>query len=267
MSLVRAASRHSHFAPHSSSRSVPAGVDDARLREFDRETEMKYRELQKQQLEDISLFDREWILNHGAEISRANNYMEVRDVETREAILRVRERLSCERKKQRTNLIRAQHEVMNQFSRDRRQARSQIRCDLSEVPSPDRTASSTAAKAAPARQAAKKHSTLFLSGRGKFLESHQVRVGRFKKKDGRKTGEGGYGNQLDVKNFEMILDSADRRCCRQHLERTYLKRFENQGNVGVPSHFDVWACEVNDYGVDGIPNIIKDEDLASDSET
>jgi hypothetical protein len=188
--------------------------------------------------------------------------MEFRDVETREAILREQERLAFERNKQRTNLIRAQHEEMDRFSDDRRRARSRIRCDLSELPSPDGTACSAAAKAAPARRPAKKHSTLFLAGRGKFLDSQQVRVGRFKKRD--------------EKNLDTVLDSADRQCCRQRLERAYLRRFENRGgNAPAPSRpdglvDDVSACEgmaVNDSDAEQIANTIQEEDWASDSET
>jgi hypothetical protein len=202
--------------------------------------------------------------------------MEFRDIETREAILRERERLTRERNRERMNHIRAQHEEMDRFSEDRRRARSRIRCELSELPSPDGTACSAATKAPPVRKPPKKQSSLFLAGRMKFLDSQQVRVGRFKK-NGRKkaTGEKGSGIFSDGKNLEDAADSADRRCCCERLERAHLRRLENRGNAPATSRLDddmhkVFAYEgmgVNDSGAEETLNFIREEDSASDSET
>jgi hypothetical protein len=215
--------------------SQPEESSDSRLRAFDRETEAKFRQIRKQNLDELSFFDRQWILNHEPQIARGKHYLNVRDLDARESVLSETQRLEQKRKAQRTALLRKQQRTLDQFYEIRRKERSLFRCDSSattmSLPTPPIEDVNTAR---PIRITKKvRRANAFLPGRTKFLGSKDVKIGKFRVSEVEKEGDR-YGDLLDSENLKKVLAGTERSWCRHRRET---------GFVGLES---VDVCEENE---------------------
>jgi hypothetical protein len=200
----------------------------ARLREFDRSTESQFRILQQQNLEDLSLFDREWLLNHSGQLEGVDQALAIRDVALREEAILARERVESDRIARRAALIRKQQRAVEEFMAERRRERSRMRENAERQEPPPQIGTARLR----ADEKPKKKSQSFLAGRAKFVDSQDVKLGRFRGKQER-TESAKWGNLLDAANLERVLEETDRRSSRRKTGPDFVQQLHDPGNTSV----------------------------------
>jgi hypothetical protein len=236
-----------------SARSTPSLPFDSRLRDFDRETEAKFRQIRKQDSEQLSKFDREWILNHSSDLDRADRYLCVRDLGAREELLTERQRLEHDRKKQRVALVRKQKEAHEQFYEMRRRERSGLHSDSQQFTMALSLPTSEVDnnRGATAIRVIKKvrDSSAFLAGRTRFLESKQLMLGKFRTAE-RPAVEECEVALLDADNLNRVLEATDRIIYRRKTDAEFRRSFSDRGHVPAPPDGEAIPPA---YGFTGIP--------------
>jgi hypothetical protein len=205
------------------------------LREFDRQTEVQFRQLQQRHVEELDLFDREWLINHAAHIDRANRILAVRDTAAREQIIEERGRIGRDRSAQRMALVRRQQSALTQFAESRRSERRLLRCDeqisgMTDTDQSPATQPPDESSESVDTRAPKRPRSAFLPGRSRFIRSRDVRLGKFEQRSAQ-VEEEKWGSLLEVESLKKALEAADRRRVRKKTEVEFVNLFRDPANV------------------------------------